>query len=269
MTDDIRSISIVQIVDPVQPMRAGFDLESIAELAASIKQNGLINPITVRPVGEKFEVVAGHRRFTACRLAGVNDISCVVRELSDEQVLEVMASENLERQDVNAVDEALFIGRFVGEDAEKIPIIAAKVRRSVEWVRARLAILEYPEYLIAAIRDGKIALGVANWLGAIQDEVYRKMFVEQAVRDGMKVLQAQYLHAQWEGGLFAPGKEIVPAPDNLPPAEQRRARAPCARCGGTAIEPNLQNVFIHIECPVNKDEVADVAASAAGDGGAQ
>ncbi len=268
MTDDIRLISIVNIIDPAKPMRSGLELEGIAALGESIKREGLINPITVRPVGEKFEVVAGHRRFTACRLVGITDIQCVVRDLTDEQAIEIMAHENLERQDVDPVDEALMIGRYVGEDESKVQIIATKMHRSIEWVRDRLAILEYPDYLVAAIKSGRIALGVAKYLGAVGDEAYRKMFVEQAIRDGMKVLHAQYLFAQWDGGLFKAGSEILPSPDTFPPAQQSRARAICARCQKLAIEPNLQNDFIHFECPDDKEPEQLAAPSSAVGGGA-
>ena len=85
------------IDDPVAPMRSDLNRDALFELADNIKQNGLINPITVRPAGARFEVVAGHRRFAACKIAGKIRIACVVRELTDDEVFAVMAAENLER----------------------------------------------------------------------------------------------------------------------------------------------------------------------------
>ncbi len=277
MADDIRYINITRIVDPHQPMRSELELASIAELSASIKQNGLINPITVRPVKKDgsgasvavlaensdsasgdtvfFEVVAGHRRITACRLAALAEVPCVVRYLTDDEAMSIMAHENLERQDVDPVDEALMIGRYVGEDETKIEAVAKLMHRSADWVRARLAILEFPDYLVLAIKEGKITLGVANWLGGIKDETYQKMFVMQAIRDGMKIWQAETLFRQWEGGLFKAGVEILPPTDNPNAEERQMMRVECAKCRKTAIEPNFVMVYIHRECPP-EDEIA-------------
>lgn len=237
------------IDDPKNPMRSGLDNESLFELAESIKKQGLINPITVRPVGERFEIVAGHRRFAACKIAGMVEIESVVRELTDEQAFEVMAHENLERQDVDPVDEALFIGRLIGENENKIKEVAEKLNRSVGWVEDRLAILTYPEYMIQALRGGTLKLGVAKYLGAIEDENYRYTFVQSALNNNMSVLQAEHLFRQWKGGVLKPSSEIMPSDLEVPAGERPRARAVCARCGKVAIDPNLENVFIHKECP--------------------
>src|SRR3990167_7076615 len=97
------------IDDPVHAMRSDIDRAELFELADNIKQNGLINPITVRPVGNRYEVVAGHRRLSACKIAGKIKITCVVRALTDAEGFAIKAAENLERVDVDPVDEANFI----------------------------------------------------------------------------------------------------------------------------------------------------------------
>ena len=190
--EEVKKIYSHLIDDPVNPMRSDIDRDKIFELAESIKREGLINPITVRPVHVKgcaheedlppckegclrpgdnrYEVVAGHRRFMACKIANVGEISCVVRELTDEQAMEIMAHENLFRQDIDPVDEAIFLGRLVGEDETKISDIATKMSRSEQWVRDRLEILAYPDYMLAPIKTGELKLGVAKWLGVIDDD---------------------------------------------------------------------------------------------------
>jgi ParB family chromosome partitioning protein len=240
------------IDDPKNPMRSGLDNETLFVLAESIKREGLINPITVRPVGDRFEIVAGHRRFAACKIAGKIEIECVVRELSDEQSFEIMAHENLERQDVDPVDEALFIGRLIGENESEIKNVAEKLGRSVQWVEDRLAILTYPDYLVQALRAGSIKLGVAKHLGAILDDQYRFNFVTSAIRDGMSVIQAQYLLNQWKGGLFKPSDVMLKESGEVEGQPVVRAKAICARCGKVAIDPNLESVFIHKECPIDE-----------------
>ena len=254
MNETIKKIRSDEIDDPKNPMRSGLDNESLFELAESIKREGLINPIMVRPVGDRFEVVAGHRRFAACKIAGMVDIACVVRELDDTQTFEVMAHENLERLDVDPVDEALFLGRLIGEDENKIKEVAEKLNRSVQWVEDRLAILTYPDYLIEALKIGKIKLGVAKYLGAIEDDAYRFNFVQSAIRDGMSLLQAHYLFNQWKGGVFKDSAEIIPSDVDAPDRPAPKMRAICARCGQEAVSPNLKSVFIHEECPPETTE---------------
>lgn len=251
--EQVIKINAAQITDPANPMRSEIDRERVHELAESIKREGLINPITVRPVGDKFEVVAGHRRFLACRIANVVDIPCVVRELDDAQALEITAHENLFREDVDPVDEALFLGRIIGEDESKIPDVAKRLNRSEQWVSERLEILTFPDYLVTALKDGKIKLGVAKWLGRIADETYRQMFVTSAVRDGMPVWQAEYYYTQWNSGIFKPGEDILPPEQSGSSVTAAKARAKCERCGGIAEDPNLRNVFIHVECPSQSD----------------
>ena len=250
MINQITEIYADQIIDPIDPMRTELDKDAIYELAESIKAEGLIQPITVRLLGEKYEVVAGHRRFRACMVAGVVKIPCIIKELTDDQTIEIRAHENLFRQDLDPVEEAIAIGKLIGEDDSKISVVAKRMNKSVAWVEERLDILTYPDYLVAALKQGKIKLGVAKWLGRIGDEVYRKMFSEQAVANGLAVWQAEYYFRQWEAGILKDSSVILPPERDDVVSEIARVRAKCERCGGIAEEPNLKSVFIHIECPV-------------------
>lgn len=249
---DIKNISIVEIVDPENPMRSEIDRDAVFELAGSIKQQGLINPITVRPRAGKFEVVAGHRRFTACKLAGLTEIACVIRDLDDNAAWSMMAHENLERQDIDPVDEAIFLGRLIGEDASKIKQVADSLNRSVVWVESRLAILEYPDYFLPAIKTGEIKLGVACRLAEIENDYWRKHFFESAIRNGMSVPQADYALAQWRMGILTSpdAVDLNAAPTNA--GERVLAHTTCAACKGEAIEPNMQLLWVHITCPSEK-----------------
>lgn len=264
MEQEIKSIQEIyadQIVDPENPMRTEMDRERIWDLAESIKREGLINPITVRPKNEKFEVVAGHRRFVACKMAGVVKIFCVVKELNDEQCEEFKAHENLFREDIDPVDEALFLGRLIGEEENKIPDVAKKINRSEQWVKDRLAILEYPQEIIFALRSGQLKLGVAEWLAGIEDDFWRKQYIGVAVSQGMSVLQARYLHDQWKMGVLPSSESILPSNSDIANVEPPRARATCAACGRIAIDPNLQNIFVHKECPQENSVSASADSS--------
>ena len=260
METTIELIDVAKITDPKNPMRSDIDRERIWELAESIKREGLINPITVRPSGDMFEVVAGHRRNLACRIAGLSRIACVVRDLTDEQADEIKAHENLERQDIDPVDEALFLGRLIGDDEGKIKEVAEKLNRSVSWIEARLAILTYSDAIIQAIKTGKLKLGVAAALARISDPVYQNMYLETAVAQGMTVAQAEYLASASEQGVLKDSGEILPPPLDSPPQAEVKARANCARCGRLAVHPNLRSVFIHVECPADIVEAASAVS---------
>ena len=151
---EVKEIPVDQIDDPVNPMRSEVDGEGIGDLAHSIQKQGLINPITVRPKGDRYEVVAGHRRFAACLRARMINIPCVVRNLSDEEIFGVMIAENIERKEVDPVDESLFLGRLLDKLGWTVEQAAEKVGRSVQWVEDRLGILEYPDYMVAALKQG-------------------------------------------------------------------------------------------------------------------
>lgn len=248
--ENIKSIRSDLISDPANPMRVELDRDKLFELSESIKSQGLINPITVRPVADRYEVVAGHRRFAACKIAGVIEISCVVRDLSDDQVFEIMAAENLERVDVDPVEEAIFISRLLNKQGATVADIARRLNRSTQWVDDRLGILEYPDYMVDYVATGALKLGVAKYLAGIKDDVYQKNFCDSAVKNGMSVLQAKLLLSQWECGVLAPTVDFMPDNSELVDSERYRARAICAKCGTLAIEPNLKAVFIHGDCPL-------------------
>ena len=168
--DEIREIYADKIIDPVDPMRSDLDRDTIDELARSIKREGLINPITVRPAGDKFEVVAGHRRFRACMIAGVVKIQCMVKELTDEQVFEIRAHENLFREDVDPVDEAIYIQKLLNELDCSVKELSGLMKKSEALIYNRLAILELPYYLIEFVGEKKISTAAAITLMKITDQ---------------------------------------------------------------------------------------------------
>ncbi len=202
MSEVVQEIFTDQIDDPVTPMRSELDRNALFELADNIKQNGLINPITVRPVGDRFEVVAGHRRLAACKIAGKIKISCVTRVLSDKEVFAIRAAENLERVDIDPVDEALFLSVYIAETGATIPETAKILRRSVGYVETRLVVGRMPDYMREYLKKGEIKLGVALALFEIDDDGVRRLWVDMAVRDGVSVAQAEYwLHGYKVGKL--------------------------------------------------------------------
>ena len=220
MHEEIREIFTDQIDDPKDAMRTDLDRDGLFDLANNIKANGLINPITVRPVGDRYEVVAGHRRLSACKIAGKIKISCVVRELDDKQTFEVMAAENLERADVDPVDEAIFITNYMDKTGKTVQEVATSLKRSVAYVQSRLEVGRMPEYMQHFLKCGELKLGVALVLAKIDNESTRELWTGIAVRDGASIAQAEYWLYDYNrqklpGGILSdlpPGDFVPDAP---------------------------------------------------------
>jgi ParB family transcriptional regulator, chromosome partitioning protein len=194
-----------KIDDPKDAMRSELDRDALFDLAENIKQNGLINPITVRPIQDRFEVVAGHRRLSACKIAGKIKIPCVVRELDDNQTFEIMAAENLERADVDPVDESIFITNYISKTNKSISEVAKSIKRSVAYVQSRLLVGQMPEYMQNYLKSKELKLGVALVLMDIDNEQTREVWTAQAVRDGANIAMAEYWVSDYKRQLLPGG----------------------------------------------------------------
>lgn len=242
-----------QIIDPVDPMRTDMDRDELYTLADNIKQNGLINPITVRPRawceihkchiphgnidhhtcdrGLRYEVVAGHRRFTACKIAGKIRIECVIRSLDDNEVFSIKASENIERAEVNLLDEAKFMTEYMNVTGKTILEIAKAVNRSVTYVRDRLVIGIMPPYMQQALKDGTLKLGVALKLNEITDEKIKEVWVNMAIRDGISIAQADYWLHGWRLNQLPGGSASDTPPDGYEPGTPQSIKFKCDLSG--------------------------------------
>jgi len=206
--EQVQEIFTDQIVVPLNNMRQHIDRAEIFELAEDIKKNGLISAILVRPLGAGYEVVAGQRRLLAHQFAGIIKIKCFVRELTDEQALAIMTSENLARVDVNPLDEANHAARLMQSNNNNIKKVADIMSRSEKWVRDRLCIVEMPDYMQELLAKKELKIGVALILVQIKHESYRRDWTLQAVRDGANIKMAEYWLADYQRRLL-PGGELA------------------------------------------------------------
>lgn len=245
MEQEIQVLTLDQINEPPQAMRTDIDRDAVFELAADIKKNGLINPITVRPVGERYEIVAGHRRFLAHRYGGMATIRAIVRALSDDEAFAVMTSENLVREDVNPVDEAVHTARLMeihGGDVDKVCSI---LNRGRSWVEARIAIGVLPDDTKALLKDGRVSMGVALALGQITDDIDRAACTQMAISQGASVVMAQYWLAQWRAGLFGHATSVE-TPDGLDGAPGPRViMLTCGIDGKKHPADEMTSVLVH------------------------
>lgn len=261
MEGNIEQVPLDRIDDPHAPMRSQMDEEKLDELARSIKAQGLIQPITLRKTGERFEVVAGHRRFKACKRAGLAAIAAIVRELDDSAADEMRMHENLYREDVNPVDEARYIRQMI--DAHKVEParLAAMTGKSEAYLRARYDLLDYPAELVAAVEREEISLTAAQWLAKIDDDQVRKEYARFAILGGITAKRAEAWYRSWTlGSLPRDATTYAPAPAEQS-AEPRELRMPCVLCRQDENIEAMQMHYAHRECA---EAVAKMQARAPG-----
>lgn len=183
----LQNLPVEKISDPKHDVRAKIDMESIAELAESIRTLGLLQPIMVRSEGDDFEVVAGHRRLMAVRMLGFEIIECLlVEETTDDLTMARRLHENIYRVDLTPLEEAAVYAELYEQvqDVDKVAIVA---RRSRETVERRLRLLELDDYLRDALHEGKIGVGVAELLHTLKHDDTRRFLLDAAIRDGASV----------------------------------------------------------------------------------
>lgn len=184
--DRVQMISVDDIVpNPYQP-RKTFRQEEIAELAASIREHGVLSPLIVTKEGHGYALIAGERRLRASKAAGLSEVPCIVRQANDEQRLVQAIIENVQRSDLNAVDEALAYQQLMDEHGLTQELVAKRVGKPRATVANVLRVLGLPESMRDALRDGRLTFGHAKILLALQP-VERERLFQRIMSSGLSV----------------------------------------------------------------------------------
>ncbi|GFN23101.1 ParB/RepB/Spo0J family partition protein [Thermanaeromonas sp. C210] len=197
---DIQHLSVDAIVAGRHQPRDDFDQEKLEELAASIRQHGVIQPVVVRPRGDGlYELVAGERRWRACRLAGIKEIPAVVRDLSEREMAEVALIENLQREDLNPLEEARAYQSLIVEHGLTQEEVAARVGKSRPVIANALRLLQLPLAVQEMLRRGEITAGHARGLLALEDEGSQVELATRIAQDRLSVRQVEELVKRFQG----------------------------------------------------------------------
>ena len=176
-----------------QPRRE-FDDEALAELADSIAQHGVLQPLLVRPIaGGGYQIVAGERRFRACRMAGVQEVPVVIRELSDGQVMELALIENLQREDLSPIEEAQGYQTLMVHYHFTQEEVSRSVGKSRPAITNAMRLLRLPEEIIHMVSGGKLSAGHARTLLAFESEDDQLQAAQLAVKQGLSVRELEKL----------------------------------------------------------------------------
>jgi len=188
----INEIKLDEIeINPFQP-RTDFDEIALGELADSIKLQGLIQPITVRRVSaHSYQLISGERRLRASKLAGLNSIPAYVRTANDQQMLEMALIENIQRENLNAIEVALSFQRMLDECSLKQEELGDRVSKNRSTVNNYLRLLKLPPAIQAGIRDGGISMGHARALITLDDPAQQLYIYKQILQQGLSVRKVE------------------------------------------------------------------------------
>lgn len=190
--EDINFIEIDEIAPNESQPRKTFNKEKLEELARSIKTHGVIQPIVVRQQGSHYEVVAGERRWRAARIAGLSEVPCIVRELTDEQNMLVAIIENVQREDLNPIEEARGIRAMIEDYELTQDEVAKAVSKSRPYITNALRMLKLPDAVLDMVSAGKLSAGHARAILSAKEEEQTEI-AKHVETKGLSVREAEKL----------------------------------------------------------------------------
>jgi len=204
-------------IDEIEPNRdqprTEFDEEALAQLSESIRENGVLQPILVRPIfGGGYQIVAGERRYRASLMAGLSEIPAVIRDMDDKKTMEIALIENLQRENLNPVEEALGYRTLMETYNMTQEEVATSVGKSRPAIANALRLLKLPEYVLAFVSEGKLSAGHARALASIEDPEKICALAEEIVEKGLSVRYAEQA-AKPEKEKKVKEKEKTPKPN--------------------------------------------------------
>ena len=213
------SLPIVSIVrNPDQP-RKSFDETQLSELSDSIKQNGVLQPILVRKKGDKYEIVAGERRYQASKLAGLKEIPAIVREIDDAEVFQLALIENLQRSDLTPIEEARGYRQLLDTKGLTQEGLAKILSKSRSAIANTLRLMDLPQEVQDMMEEGQITAGHARAILAVPTEEGRIKLAQKVVAENLTVRQTENL-----APLFSVTRDEIKPKNPAPQYFKRAAR---------------------------------------------
>ena len=218
------TVSMIAVTEldrnPDQPRRE-FDEASLQALADSIRQAGVLQPLLVVEKNGRYRIVAGERRFRAARMAGLDAVPCIVRDFTPAEQMEAALIENLQREDLNPIEEAAAMKQFMESCGYTQEQAAKKLGKSRPAVANSLRLLTLPETVRQDVIAGRISAGHARVLAGIEDEKRQVALAQLVILEGLSVRALEKLAAQPEASLPKPKPAPRPLPLELQDMESR------------------------------------------------
>ena len=196
---------------PFQP-RKHFPEETLRELADSIREQGIVQPLIVRPAGQSFELIAGERRWRAAQMLGLAEAPVIVREADDRAALELTLIENLQRENLNPIEEAQGYARLIEQFQLKQEEVATKVGKSRTVIANALRLLKLPDSIQTSLREGRLSVGHAKVILGLTTEKHQKLAAARILKEGLNVRQTEALVARLQARETGTITQPVPLP---------------------------------------------------------
>ncbi len=208
----------LSVIEPnkKQP-RKNFNEEALNALAENIAEHGVIQPLTVRPYGDGYQIVAGERRWRAAKIAGLTEVPVRIMRLTDEQTMQIALIENLQREDLNPIEVAFGYKLLIDTFDMTQEQVSKKVGKPRSSIANSLRLITLPEDLQAMVRSGELSVGHCKVILGIQDEEIQRILAQKAVKDGISVRALERLAKQMT--LNKPAREKAPKDTFLVEAE--------------------------------------------------
>ena len=216
------TLSISKIQPNKDQPRKTFDEQELQELADSISQNGILQPLLVRPKGSGYEIVAGERRYQAAKLAGLTEVPVVIREISDADVFKLALIENLQRSDLSPLEEARGYRQLIDSQGLTQEELAHALSKSRSTITNTLRLLDLPGEVQGLLEDGSITAGHARAILAVPSEEGRIRLAEKVAEEHLSVRQTESLAPMFSVTEEA---EVKPKREPQPQSFKRAARA--------------------------------------------
>jgi len=186
--------------------RKTFDEEKIGELADSIQEHGLIQPIVLRKAAKGYEIVAGERRWRACRKAGLKEVPCIIKELTDEENMLIAIIENMQREDLNPIEEAEGLNQMIVTYGLTQAEVSKSVGKSRPYITNALRLLKLPEEVRELVSSGELSSGHARAIAGVSGKAAQIKIAEKIVKEGLSVRETEKLIKEADAPAKRPAK---------------------------------------------------------------
>lgn len=201
--EPVSKVKLSKVEPNREQPRKNFDEAALGELADSIKRYGIIQPLIVQDKKDYYEIIAGERRWRAAKLAGLKEVPVIIRDLSDQEVMEISLIENIQREDLNPIEEARAYKRLLEEFNLKQEDIAKRVSKNRSTITNSMRLLKLSEEVQQMVIDGKLTTGHARCLISIENAETQKSVADQIVEQNLSVRETEKLVKK----LLEPQKE--------------------------------------------------------------
>lgn len=198
--DTVQYIDIHSIMPNLNQPRKNFNEEKIEELSKSIREHGIIQPIVVRRKGQNYEIVAGERRWRAAMKAELSRVPCLIRELTDEQNMLIAIIENMQREDLNPIEEAEGLNQMITAFGMTQEQVSKSVGKSRPYIANSLRLLKLPDYIKEEMAEGRLSAAHGRTLVTVENESFRKALCDRIINEGLSVRETEKLVSQQGAG---------------------------------------------------------------------